>query len=121
MVVKIRPGELLADSVADGDVPGVVALAANENGLVYAGAFGEREIGRGEEMTLDTVCWIASMTKAVTSVCAMQLVEQGRPTLNDPLAEVLPHLAEVRVLEGFDPPEPRFCAHRRDPSRCATC
>jgi CubicO group peptidase (beta-lactamase class C family) len=53
-------------------------------------------------MTLDTVCWIASMTKAVTSVCAMQLVEQGRLSLDAPLVEVLPQLADVRVLEGFD-------------------
>jgi methyl acetate hydrolase len=102
MVVTLGPGEVLADSVADGDVPGVVALAADENGLVYSGAFGDREIGSGVEMTLDTVCWIASMTKAVTSVCAMQLVEQGRLTLDGSLVEVLPQLADVRVLEGFD-------------------
>jgi CubicO group peptidase (beta-lactamase class C family) len=102
MVVTIGTDEVLARGVADGDVPGVVALAAGEDGLLYAGAFGERGIGSGVEMTLDTVCWIASMTKAVTSVCAMQLVEQGRLSLDNPLLEVLPRLAEVQVLEGFD-------------------
>ncbi len=101
MVVTIGPGEVLADSVASGDVPGVIALAANADGVIYQGAFGEREVGSGVEMTLDTVCWIASMTKAITSVCALQLVEQGRLSLDEPLAELLPQLAKAQVLEGF--------------------
>ncbi len=114
MVVTIGPGEVLANSVAEGDVPGVVALAADDNGLIYAGAFGERELGSGVEMTLDTVCWIASMTKAVTSVSAMQLVEQGRLSLDDPLAGVLPRLGSVQVLEGFDAAgAPRLRAPKR--------
>ncbi len=114
MVVTIGPGEVLANSVAEGDVPGVVALAADDNGLIYAGAFGERELGSGVEMTLDTVCWIASMTKAVTSVSAMQLLEQGRLSLDDPLAGVLPRLGSVQVLEGFDAAgAPRLRAPKR--------
>src|SRR6266545_5495090 len=114
MVVTIGPGEVLANSVAEGDVPGVVALAADDNGLIYAGAFGERELGSGVEMTLDTVCWIASMTKAVTSVSAMQLLEQGRLSLDDPLAGVLPRLGSVQVLEGFDDAgAPRLRAPKR--------
>src|SRR6266498_864726 len=114
MVVTIGPGEVLANSVAEGDVPGVVALAADDNGLIYAGAFSERELGSGVEMTLDTVCWIASMTKAVTSVSAMQLVEQGRLSLDDPLARVLPRLGSVQVLEGFDAAgAPRLRAPKR--------
>src|SRR5919199_3583666 len=53
-------------------------------------------------MTVDTVAWIASMTKAVTSVAAMQLVEQGRITLDEPLTERVPELGAIQVLEGFD-------------------
>ena len=53
-------------------------------------------------MTIDTVCWIASMTKAITGTAAMQLVEQGRLTLDTPASNVLPNLAEAGVLEGFD-------------------
>jgi methyl acetate hydrolase len=102
MVITIGPGEVLASSVAEGDVPGVVALAADDNGLIYAGAFGERQLGSGVEMTLDTVCWIASMTKAITSVASLQLVEQGRLSLDAPMAEVVPELAAVQVLDGFD-------------------
>jgi CubicO group peptidase (beta-lactamase class C family) len=54
-------------------------------------------------MTEDTVVWIASMTKAVTGACAMQLVEQGRLALDAPIANVLPQLAQPQVLEGFSP------------------
>jgi CubicO group peptidase (beta-lactamase class C family) len=53
-------------------------------------------------MSLDTVFWIASMTKAVTSVAAMQLVEQGKLDLDEPLGTRLPGLASPQVLEGFD-------------------
>jgi len=53
-------------------------------------------------MTPDTVFWIASMTKAITSTAAMQLVEKGRLTLDAPIAEVLPELASPQVLDGFD-------------------
>jgi CubicO group peptidase (beta-lactamase class C family) len=52
-------------------------------------------------MTADTVVWIASMTKAITGTCAMQLVEQGRLSLDAPIATVLPELEKVQVLEGF--------------------
>jgi methyl acetate hydrolase len=102
MVTTIGPGEALAASVAAGDAPGVVALAADRGGTLFAGAFGERELGSGVEMTLDTVFWVASMTKATTSVAAMQLVEQGRLTLDDPIGAVVPQLTSVQVLDGFD-------------------
>jgi len=75
----------------------------------------------GTAMTADTVMWIASMTKAVTSVAAMQLVEQGRLSLDAPLGDLLPELAHRPVLEGFDAAgEPIL---RRPPgrSRCASC
>ena len=94
--------EVLEAAVRTGDVPGVVALAADESGVIYQGAFGSRESGADKPMTLDTVFWIASMTKAVTSVAAMQLVEQGRLDLDEPLGRRLPALAEPKVLEGFD-------------------
>jgi CubicO group peptidase (beta-lactamase class C family) len=65
-------------------------------------------------MTADTVVWIASMTKAVTGACAMQLVEQGRLSLDAPIATVLPELDKVQVLEGFAPDgTPRLRPARR--------
>jgi len=84
------------------EVPGVVAMAATESGTLYEGAFGQRDIAHGPAMTRDTVFRIASMTKAVTSVAAMQLVEQGKLQLDQPIGNVLPELAAPQVLEGFD-------------------
>jgi methyl acetate hydrolase len=85
-----------------GDVPGVVAMAATREGPVYQGAFGRRALPDGPSMTADSVFWIASMTKAITSTAAMQLVERGKLSLDGPIAEVLPELAAPQVLEGFD-------------------
>ncbi|MFC7540047.1 serine hydrolase domain-containing protein [Siccirubricoccus deserti] len=84
------------------EVPGVVAMAATERGVFYEGAFGTRNSATGPAMTLDTVFRIASMTKAVTSVAAMQLVEQGRLKLDDPVPDIDPALSAPQVLEGFD-------------------
>lgn len=96
------------------DVPGVAAMAATRDATLYEGAFGKRALPDGAAMTPDTVFWIASMTKAVTSAAAMQLVEEGKLTLDRPIAEVLPELAHPQVLEGFDAAgEPRLRPARR--------
>ena len=106
--------ELLKTAADRGDVPGVVAMAATREGPVYQGAFGRRALPDGAAMTADTVFWIASMTKAITSTAAMQLVEQGKLTLDGPIAGVLPELAAPQVLEGFDSAgEPRLRRARR--------
>jgi methyl acetate hydrolase len=93
---------ILRDAVDAGSIPGVVAMAATEDGVVYQGAYGRRSIADGPPMTLDTVFRIASMTKAVTATAAMQLVEQGRLSLDDPAGDIVPELAAPQVLEGFD-------------------
>ena len=85
-----------------GEVPGVVAVAATDKGVLYEGAFGTRDLAKGPEMTLDTIFRLASMTKAVTSVAAMQLVEQGKLQLDQPVGNILPELSAPQVLEGFD-------------------
>jgi CubicO group peptidase (beta-lactamase class C family) len=84
------------------EIPGVVAVAASGSEVIYQGAFGQRDLGKDEAMTTDSVFWIASMTKAVTSAAAMQLVEQGKLSLDDPIGKLLPDLASPQVLEGFD-------------------
>jgi len=84
------------------DVPGVVAMVATDKGLFYEGAFGARELGKGPDMTLDSVFRIASMTKAITSVAAMQLVEQGKLKLEEPVPNIDPALGSPQVLDGFD-------------------
>lgn len=106
--------EVLGAAVEHGDVPGVVAMATSRDGILYEGAFGRRALPAGAAMTADSVFWIASMTKAITSAAAMQLVDNGKLALDRPIADVLPELAAPRVLEGFDPSgEPRLRAARR--------
>ena len=79
-----------------------VALAADDKGVIYEGAFGKRNLVTGAAMTPDTMFWIASMTKAVTSTAAMQMVEQGKLSLDKPMSDVVLELSAAQVLEGFD-------------------
>jgi methyl acetate hydrolase len=92
----------LREAVGSGAVPGVVAVAADASGVLYEGAFGRRGLSGDVLMSLDTVFWIASMTKAITSVAAMQLVERGLLSLDAPIGGLLPALAAPQILEGFD-------------------
>jgi methyl acetate hydrolase len=93
--------ELLQRAADAGDVPGVAVAAVTAGGTVTTAAAGVRDVASGTAMTPDTVVWIASMTKAVTGACAMQLVEQGKLSLDGPISAVLPELATVQVLDGF--------------------
>src|SRR5258705_11134403 len=106
--------EVLKAATERGDVPGVVAMAASRDGPVYEGAFGRRVLPSGAAMPVDPVFWIASMTKAIPSTAAMQLVERGKLSLDRPIAELLPELAAPQVLEGFDASgEPKLRPARR--------
>src|SRR6266851_8547557 len=77
--------QVLRKGIDAGDVPGVVAMAATRDGPVYEGAFGKRALPEGPAMTADSVFWIASMTKAITTTAAMQLVERGKLALDSPI------------------------------------
>lgn len=111
MTLKDQADHLLEDAVAAGNVPGVVVLATDKDGVFYDAAVGERAKDIGPEMTLDTVIWIASMTKAITGVAAMQQVERGALCLDTPACDVLPELADRQVLDGFlDENTPKFRA-----------
>src|SRR5579862_4991149 len=94
-----RIAALLTDGVAPDGVPGVAVAAVFPDGEVVTSAAGVRDAASGETMRPDSVVWIASMTKAITAAAAMQLVEQGRLSLDAPIASVLPKLANVEVLE----------------------
>jgi methyl acetate hydrolase len=84
------------------DVPGVVALVTNRERVLYQGAFGVADVATGRPLAPDALFRIASMTKPVTSVALMQLIEQGRLTLDDPAEKYLPELAGLKVVENFD-------------------
>jgi CubicO group peptidase (beta-lactamase class C family) len=94
--------ETLAQAVASGTVAGIVALAADSRGLIYERATGKRDLAGAAAITQDTVFWLLSMTKAITATACMQLVEQGKLGLDQPMSQVLPELAAPSVLEGFD-------------------
>src|SRR5215469_1757398 len=95
-------------------MPGIVAVAVTDKGVLYEGAFGKRELGKDAPMTPDTVVWIASMTKAITATAAMQLVENGKLSLEGPATAVVPELGAAKVLEGFDAAgKPRLRAPKR--------
>ena len=94
---------ILANTVAAaGGAPGIVAMVTDRNGNLYEGAAGKRELGKPQPMTLDSVMAIFSTTKAITGTTLMQLVEEGRVRLDDPVKKYVPEIAELQVLEGFD-------------------
>ena len=91
----------LAGAVSRG-LPGVVAAARLADGTVIEAAAGVRGLDNPAAMTPDTVFWIASFTKGLTTAAALQLVEAGRVGLDDPVGRWLPTLATPKRLEGFD-------------------
>jgi CubicO group peptidase (beta-lactamase class C family) len=93
--------ETLRSGIARRKIPAVVGMAASDRKPLCAGSFGKRDAA-GPPVRADSIFQIASMTKAITSVAAMQLVEQGKMNLEEPLSGRLPQLANLDVLEGFD-------------------
>jgi methyl acetate hydrolase len=94
--------QALDAAIAAGRIAGAVALTADRHGVTYEHAAGRRMAGGDVAMDPATVFWIASMTKALVSVAALQLVEQGKLTLDGDLGELLPDLKGLEVLEGMD-------------------
>jgi methyl acetate hydrolase len=102
MGMSERIDRVLDDLIKSGAAPGVVAMVVNDQGPLYSGAAGTKGVGRSEPMTVDTIFWYASMTKTLVAAGAMQLVEQGRLKLDEPASDILPELAAVKVLDGFE-------------------
>src|SRR5262245_32259857 len=108
---------MFSQAVASKKMPGIIAAAATDAGTLYESAFGKREIGKDAPMTVDTIVWIASMTKAITGTAAMQLVEKGKLSLDQPAREVVREVGAAKVLDGFDASgKPRL----REPKRPIT-
>ena len=92
----------LGDAVARGDVPGIVAIVVDRDKVLYHQAFGKQNVAKNVPMAKDTIFRIASMTKAVTSVGVMQLVEQGKLGLDDDVSKYLPRLKNPQVFSKVD-------------------
>jgi methyl acetate hydrolase len=95
--------ETLATGAKQRKIPAVAAMVATVDKITYAGAFGKRDGSSGIDVKADSIFRIASMTKAITTTAALQLVEQGKLSLTEPAAKYLPELGKLEVLEGFDP------------------
>ena len=101
---------ILSDAVAARDVPFVVAMSANAQGVTYSGSAGQAAEGRvaGE----DTVFRIFSATKAIGSLAAMIMIDRGKMSMDTPVADVLPDWNGLRVLDGWDGDTPLMRAPR---------
>ncbi len=95
-----RIGEALRREVEAAQLPGAVVGIMRSGKLAYLEAVGHRDAEKREALKTDAIFSIASMTKAMTSTAIMQLVEEGRVLLADPVAKYLPPLAELRVADG---------------------
>jgi CubicO group peptidase (beta-lactamase class C family) len=103
------------DACADRDkgIPGVVGIAVGRDGKeLFAHAAGKRGFGSEEPMTLDNIFWIASCTKMITGLACMQLVEQGKLSLDDTAQteKLCPELKDIQVLQPDGKLVPKKCA-----------
>lgn len=114
--LKKAADTVLANTVGSaGGAPGVVAMVTDRSANVYEGAAGRRSLGGDAPMTTDSVMAIFSTSKAITGTTLMQLVEEGKVRLDDPVKKYVPEIAEIQVLEGFDAAgQPKLRAPKRD-------
>lgn len=94
----------LDERIASGSLPGVVVQAIDRKGhTIHSHASGKLESESGDDAKSDTVFWIASCTKAITATACMQLVEQGKLTLDEPVDKFIPELtSKAKILTGYD-------------------
>lgn len=105
---------ILERAVAEGRVPGVAAVVTDRDGTLYTGAAGALQEG-GPAVDASTLFRYASMTKALTSIAALQLLERGLFQLEEAVATHLPEFGELQVLDGFDGDVPILRAPSRPP------
>jgi CubicO group peptidase (beta-lactamase class C family) len=92
----------LRDAVTRGDVPGAVVAVVNKDGLVFHEAFGKLNVAGNVTMPKDAIFNIASMTKPVTSVAIMLLVDEGKLKIDDDVAKYLPKFKDPKVITKFN-------------------
>ena len=93
--------EAIRSGIARRKIPAAVGSIADRRKTLYTGAFGVRDASGGP-VRADSIFRIASTAKPVTTVAALQLVDQGKVDLSEPVAKHLPQFANLDVLEGFD-------------------
>lgn len=99
---------MLSEAVTSGEVVGVSGLIYDEGHTVYKGAFGMADRERAVPVDMDTVFRIYSMTKPITSVVIMDLQEEGKLDINDPVSKYIPELANMQVISMGEDGKPSF-------------
>ncbi|CCE05143.1 conserved exported hypothetical protein [Bradyrhizobium sp. STM 3843] len=97
-----RITQFFDNEVTSGRLPGAVVLIQQHGKPVYLKCFGVRDVKTGVPMTPDTIFALHSMTKPITSLAAMMLIDQGRLALSDPVAKYIPAFADTKV--GLETP-----------------
>src|ERR1700731_5139128 len=98
-----RVGDYIRNEVAAGKIPGGVILIQQHGRPVYFESFGLRDVESRRPMTADSIFRLYSMSKAITSVAAMMLFDDGKIRLDDPVAKYIPEFANVKV--GVEKPD----------------
>ncbi len=93
---------MFEQAFANANLPGVVGMIVDRDGVRFSSALGVTDTESNRPVAEDTPFQIASMTKALASVAAMQQVEAGRLDLDAPIGDLVPDLANAQVLTGFD-------------------
>jgi CubicO group peptidase (beta-lactamase class C family) len=89
--------DFLNGEIAAGNIPGAIVLIQHHGQPVYFKSFGKRDVEAGTPMTADTIFPIHSVTKTITSLAAMMLVDQGKIALDDPVSKYIPSFAGMKV------------------------
>jgi CubicO group peptidase (beta-lactamase class C family) len=92
-----RVGDYIRNEIATGKIPGAIMLIQRHGQPVYFENFGVRDVATQLPMTADTIFRLYSMSKPITSVTAMMLVEDGKLSLDDPVSKYIPAFADVKV------------------------
>jgi CubicO group peptidase (beta-lactamase class C family) len=92
-----RVGDYIRNEIATGKIPGAIMLIQQHGQPVYFENFGVRDVATRLPMTADTIFRLYSMSKPITSVAAMMLVEDGKLSLDDPVSKYIPAFANVKV------------------------
>lgn len=103
-----RIDQLLQEYTADSRVPGAVALIARDGKIVYRKAFGYADVAAKTPLPPAAIVRIASQTKAITSVGALLLYDEGKFQLDDPISKYLPAFRNPKVLASFNPQDSTY-------------
>lgn len=115
--VDARAGSLarhLQPLLSEHIIAGAIVLVADKKRIVEVDTIGYADLEAGTPMAADGLCWMASMTKSMTATAVMMLVDEGRVSVDAPVARYLPAFANLTVAEEGSAP-------RAHPCSCATC